>query len=388
MTESRGQALYRSSIVLDAHVDLPSKILDEGYDPDRRHTPLDGHTDLPRLVESGITALFLIAWVDAAFAATAGALRGRALDEIRVVHDFVARHPNELTLATSAADVRRAKTDGRIAVLIGVEGGHAIEDSLDTLRALYEQGVRYLTLTWNNGNGWAGSSIGADGTRTGGLTPFGRRVIREMNRLGMLVDLSHASDATVADVLATSAAPVIASHSCARALADHPRNLWDAQLRAIAAAGGVVGVNFYARFLDARTHAAFDTVDQQCAALDMRLATHADLDAHALAKRLHEERRAMTRTIPRPPFDTLIRHIEHIASVAGAEHVALGSDFDGMGVVPEGMDDVTHLPAVAEALVARGFSDAEVRGVMGENMLRVMDEAARCAMVHTGRPET
>ncbi|HWZ59827.1 MAG TPA: dipeptidase [Gemmatimonadaceae bacterium] len=339
------QRLYERAIVIDMHNDMPTKVLDDGYDPDVRHAPGVGrdvgHTDLPRLVESGITAVFLVAWVDAVYTHhTPDGSFARASAAVDAVHRFVARHPDRLLGATTADDVRRAKASGRIAVFLAVEGGHAIEGSVDCLRAFYERGVRYLTLTWNNGNAWAGSSIGIEGTRTEGLTAFGREVIGEMNRLGMLVDVSHASDATVADVLATSTAPVIASHSSARALADHPRNLTDAQLRAIADAGGVINVNFYSRFIDPVYRAAVD---------------------------------AGATELPVTPLSVLIDHIDHVATVAGLEHVGLGSDFDGMSALPEGVPDVTGLPRIADALLARGYAERDVEGILGGNMLRLLD---------------
>jgi membrane dipeptidase len=341
----RRSELYAQAIVIDMHNDMPTKVLDDGYDPDVRHAPgvggALGHTDLPRLIESGITAVFLVAWVDATYThATPDGSFGRAMAAVDVVHAFVARHPERLLLATVGADVRQAKATGRIAVFLGVEGGHAIEGSLERLRTLYARGVRYLTLTWNNGNAWAGSSIGIEGTRTGGLTDFGRTVIAEMNRLGMLVDVSHASDATVADVLETSTVPVIATHSSARALADHPRNLTDAQLRGIAQAGGVINVNFYSRFIDPAYRAAVD---------------------------------AGAAVLPVTPLSVLIDHIDHVAAIAGVEHVGLGSDFDGMSALPDGVPDVTGLPRIADALVARGYAEADVIGILGQNMLRLLE---------------
>jgi membrane dipeptidase len=255
---------------------------------------------------------------------------------VDTIHAFVARHPDRLIMATSAADVRRAKREGKVAIFIGVEGGHAIESSLDRLRELHDRGARYLTLTWNNGNAWAGSSVGLDGTRTGGLTPFGRDVVREMNRLGMLVDLSHVSDSTFFDAIEVSTAPVIASHSSARAINAVPRNLSDEQLRAIARNGGVVNVNFYSRFIDP----------------DFR------------------ESRAT-------PLAVLIDHFDHIAKVAGVDHVGIGSDFDGVSALPEGMEDVTRLPRIAEALLDRGYSESDVRKILGGNMLRVMEQVMK-----------
>jgi len=347
---ARARRIYDDAIVIDGHNDVVTKVLDDGYDLDVRHAAgfgkETGQTDLPRLAESGITAQFLAAWVDASHAARDpdGSFE-RALAYFDAIDAFAARHPERLLLATDATAVWRAKREGRIAIYVGVEGGHAIEGSLDKLRELRRRGARYLTLTWNNGNEWAGSSIGVNGTRTGGLTPFGRDVIRELERLGMLVDLSHASDRTFDDVLEVATNPVVATHSCARALADHPRNLSDGQLRAVARTGGVVGVNFYSRFLDP----AF------------------------LAAALAREGGAADVPLPETPLSLLADHVEHVARVAGVEHVALGSDFDGVAALPEGMEDVTCLPRLAEALLARGFGDEELRLFLGGNLLRVME---------------
>jgi len=311
-------------IMIDMHNDMPSKVIDHGYDPDIRHPVGDGnHTDLPRLIESGLTATVLVSWVDAEQS------YARAIAGLDVIHAFVARHPDRLIFAKTADDVRRAKSQNKIAIFAAVEGGHAIDNSLEKLTEFHHRGARYLTLTWINGNDWAGSSRGVNDTRTGGLTPFGRDVIRTMNRLGMLVDVSHASPETVADALAVSDAPVIASHSSARVFNDHDRNLTDDQLRAIAASGGVINVNFYPKFLDPN--------------------------------------------FPAPmPLSKVIDHIEHIARVAGIDHVGLGSDFDGISAVPVGLEDVTKMPSIADALIGRGWSAAEIAQVLGLNMLRLL----------------
>ena len=374
----RARRLWRESITIDMHNDMPSKVLDEGYDPDVRHPAgfaarTEGHTDLPRLLESGLTAVFLVAWVDAPYARrTPDASYERALAGVEGIRAFAARHPDRTLLAATADDVRRAKREGRLAILIGVEGGHAIEASLDKLRELHRRGARYLTLTWNNGNQWCGSSIGVDGTSTGGLTPFGREVIREMNRLGMLVDLSHVSDETFADTIATSAAPVIASHSSARALADHPRNLTDEQLRAVARTGGVVNVNFYSRFIHQPHLEACGAVDHALeeAAARRRAAAHPDAGEVEYAA----ARRRLMATLPIAPFSVIVDHIDHVARIAGTAHVGIGSDFDGVSALPEGMEDVTALPRLAGALLDRGYTDAEVQGIIGGNMLRVMEQ--------------
>ena len=360
---AEARRIYGEAIVIDMHNDLPSKVLEEAYDPAVRHPPEVGHTDVPRLIESGLTAVWLAAWVDAPFATgIPDRSYARAMEEIDVIHGLLSRHLEQLLPAISAADVRRAKQTGKVAVLIGVEGGHAIEGSLANLRTLYARGARYLTLTWNNGNAWAGSSIGSGGTRTGGLTPFGRQVIAELEQLGMLVDVSHVSDATLDDVLRVATRPVIASHSSARALAEHPRNLTDAQLRAIAATGGVVNVNFFARFIDVRFRKAMDAADGEVDALDLS------------GEARRRERTARYATIPRVPLAILLDHIDHVATVAGIEHVGLGSDFDGVSALPDRMDDVTALPLLAEGLLDRGYTADDVTRVLGGNMLRVMEQ--------------
>ncbi|HKH91469.1 MAG TPA: dipeptidase [Gemmatimonadaceae bacterium] len=370
----RALRVYREAFVVDTHNDMPSRILDDGYDPDVRHAPgfgpREGHTDLPRLIESGLTAEFLSAWIDAPYAATPGASFDRAMRHVATIHAFVDRHPDRLRFATTAADVRRAKQEGKVAILIGVEGGHAIESSLDRLRDLHAKGVRYMTLTWNNGLSWAGAAFGEGGTRKGGLTAFGRDVVREMNRLGMLVDVSHVSDSTFFDAIATSNVPVIASHSSARALSDSPRNLTDDQLRAIARNGGVVNVNFYSRFIDSQYRVRAEAAEAQVAAA--RRALRPGPDSASAAGRIATMRDSLFAAIPPTPFSVLIDHIDHIARIAGVDHVGLGSDFDGVSALPLGMEDVTRLPRIAQALLDRGYSETDVKKMLGGNMLRVM----------------
>ncbi len=371
--------VYREAVVIDMHNDLPSRMLDDGYDPDVRHQPgygmTLGDTDLPRLVQSGITALFLVAFVDAKYTlAKPDHSWVRVEACMDTIHAFVNRHPDSLIFATNSDDVLRAKKQGRIAVFIGIEGGHAIENSLDKLRHLHVQGACYMTLTWNNGNDWAGSSVGINGTSTGGLTDFGRDVVREMNRLGMLVDVSHVSDSTFYDVIATSRAPVIASHSSSRAIGRHPRDMTDDMLRAVARSGGVVNVNFFALFIDPKFAAAAAS-----------LGTAASVGTEGAARGLEADRdkvRAQYDSIvderiyalPRPPLSVLLDHFDHIAQVAGVDHVGIGSDFDGVhGLLPDDMRDVTYLPNIAQGLVDRGYADADIKKILGDNMLRVFE---------------
>ena len=378
---ARAMRVYREAIVIDAHNDIFTNVLDEGYDPDVRHppgvswlTPGAGQSDLPRFIESGITGQWLSAFIDAPFARQVpDASYERTIIFLDTIRAWVARHPDRLISATTAADVRRAKQQGKIAMLIGVEGGHAIEGSLDNLREIHRRGARYLTLTWNNGTDWAGSSVGLEGTRTAGLTEFGRDVVREMNRLGMLVDLSHVSEATFFDAIETSREPVIASHSSARALTDHVRNLTDDQLRAIARNGGVVNVNFFPRFIDPAHWAAFRAIEPALETLRDSL-QRAGADQAALTAQVSVRRAQLTAAIPETPLSVLLDHFDHIARVAGVNHVGIGSDFDGISSAPKDMEDVTHLPRIAQGLLDRGYSEDDVKRILGGNMLRVMEQ--------------
>lgn len=375
----RAMRLYREALVIDTHNDLPTQIIDEKYNPDIRHpagsrAPDEGHTDIPRLVESGIDAVFLSAFIDAPYALGTNRSYQRTLVYLDTIDALVKRHPNTLMRATSAADLQRARAAGKVAVFTGVEGGHAIENSLERLRELHRRGTRYMTLTWNNGNEWAGSNAGTNGTSKGGLTPFGREVIAEMNRLGILVDISHVSDSTFFDAVAASTMPVIASHSSSRAINLHRRNMTDDMLRAVARNGGVVNVNFAAQFIDSVYRLSTENVDRSVASLQDSL-RRAGSDAETVRREGAARRSAMMMSVAPARFSVLIDHFDHIAKVAGVDHVGIGSDFDGVGALPDGMDDVTRLPLIAQALLDRGYSERDVRKVLGGNMLRVMERA-------------
>jgi membrane dipeptidase len=321
------EELHRSAFVVDAHADTPMRWLEKAFDVGARNA--DGQVDFPRMKEGGVDAEFFVAYVPARFAEHgAAAYAHRA---IALIHRMVDEHPDQATLATSTAEMRSVAATGKRAILIGVEGGHAIEDSLDELRKLYAEGARYMTLTHTNTNHWADSS--GDVAEHHGLTLFGEDVVREMNRLGMMVDVSHVSDETFYDVLRVTGAPIIASHSSARALCPNKRNLDDDMLRAVGKNHGVVMVNF----------------------LDVFLST--------------------TKKGDPVPLSVLIDHIEHVAKVAGVDSVGLGSDFDNKTDYPVGMEDVSKMPAITAALRQRGWSDEDVRKVLGENLLRVLDEA-------------
>ncbi len=373
----RALKLHRSAIIVDGHNDIPTIMVDDDYDI---ATPSAGkyHTDLARMKQGGMTGEFFSIYVDGKYAKEGGSAR-RAMDLIDVVYRAAERYPNQLMMATSVADIRRAKRDGKIAALMGIEGGHAIENSLSALRDFYRLGVRYMTLTHNNTNDWADSS--RDKPLHNGLTDFGKEVVREMNRLGMLVDVSHVSDKTMSDVLDVSTAPVIASHSSARALDSHPRNIPDDLLRRIAKNGGVVMVNFYTVFIDQKAYDA-DKARAQ------RLKPQLDALKEKFKgddKRLEEEQNKLyaANPIPPTPLSVLIDHIDHIVKVAGIDHVGLGSDFDGGVTLPEGIKDISDLPNITYELLRRGYSETDVRKILGENFLRAFAQAEQIARTST-----
>jgi membrane dipeptidase len=379
---ARAMRLQRSSIIVDTHEDVPEQLEKEWVDIGVRQKT--GHVDIPRWREGGVTAPFLAAYVSSAYAKS-GKSAKKALEFIDLIRSLVDSHPKDLVFADSIAGIRAAKKQGKIAVLIGVEGGHAIEDSLGALSAFYRLGARYMTLTHTNTNDWADSagsffSFDFNPTKTAvhnGLTDFGREVVLEMNRLGMLVDVSHVSDRTLADVLDVSIAPVFASHSSCRAIADMPRNLTDDQVRSIGATGGVVMVNVSSTFLDQKV---VDDFKARKAALAPKAAEIAERYKDDPAKR-EAETSALLDNLQRPraAWTAAVDHIEHVMKVAGRGAVGLGSDFDGIDDPPDGLEDVSKLPVITEELLRRGHSEDEVRGVLGENFLRFWEraEAAR-----------
>jgi membrane dipeptidase len=377
---ARAIRVHASAIVVDTHEDVPERLGTEWVDLSVRSAT--GHVDIPRLKEGGVTGAFFAAYVPASFAA-GGAAR-KTLELIDLIRRLVERHP-EFVFADSPEGVRAVKRAGKIAVLIGIEGGHAIENSVGALSSFARLGARYMTLTHTNTNGWADSSgnffaWNFDPKKVAvhdGLTPFGREVVLEMNRLGMLVDVSHVSDKTIADVLATSKAPVFASHSSCRALSGIPRNLTDDQIRAIAAKGGVVMVNVSSTFLD---QAVVNDFVRQKAELAPKFAEIAARLAGDPAKR-DAEIAALIDKLPRRRTDwkAAVDHIERILKIAGPGAVGLGTDFDGIPDPPNGLEDVSKLPKLTEELLRRGHSEEEVRGVLGENFLKFWDRARAAA---------
>src|SRR5262245_38252864 len=382
----RAMRLQKSAIVVDTHEDVPERLEKEWTDLGVRGKT--GHVDIPRWREGGVTAPFLAAYVNSEYAKTGGAAK-KALEFIDLIHRLVEAHPADLVFADSVDGIRRAKKDGKIAILIGIEGGHAIEDSLGALSSFYRLGVRYMTLTHTNTNSWADSAGSFFGTDPydpkktaihGGLTDHGREVVLEMNRLGMLVDVSHTSDETVADAIAVSKAPVFASHSSCRALTNMPRNLTDDQIRAIAKAGGVVMVNLSSLFIDQKS---VDGYVAAKAALQPKIAEVRERWKDDPKKR-DEEIAKLTATIHYPDanLSAAADHIEHVMKVGGPQAAGLGTDFDGIEDPPVGLEDASKLPRLTEELLRRGHSEEEVRGVLGENFLAYWDraEAARRAM--------
>ncbi len=341
--EERAARLHAQAIIVDGHNDIPSVLLETRTDLE--HPGRATHTDLARMKASGIGAEFFSIYVDPALSAHptlrgGGALR-RAIDLVDLTVRAVEKYPADLVLATSVDDIRAAKKDGKIAVLMGVEGGHAIENSLGALRMLHRLGCRYMTLTHTNTNEWADSS-GSGGpppVRHHGLTPFGEEVVREMQRIGMLVDVSHVSDETFWAAIRIAKAPIIASHSSARALADQRRNLSDDMLRAIAKNGGVVMVNFWPQFLS------------------------------------NEYAQARAGQRPKVPLAAIVDHIDHIVKIAGIDHVGLGSDFDGVPTLPDDLGGIEGLPKITLELVRRGYSDEDILKILGESFLRAFGEA-------------
>lgn len=356
--------VHRRAIIVDGHCDTPYRLNNQRIPFDRKHP--GAHVDFDTLRRSGITASFFAAYVPPHYANRGAAdFANRLID---LIHATASEFPEDLILATDSADIRAAKQRGKIALLIGIEGGHAIEDSLELLTKFYERGARYLTLTHVNTNNWADSS--GDAPRHNGLTSFGREVVQTMNSLGMIVDVSHVADSTFYHVLETSRVPVIASHSSCRALANHPRNLTDTMLKDLDSAGGVCMINFFSAFL----------VDE---AAQISIASKRIPSANGPGQ-IEEDpddaenwddycRWFASLNCPSGTIDTIVDHIAHAADVAGVECVGIGSDFDGVPLLPEGMGTADRLPALTKRMLERGFHEPEIEKVLGGNFMRAFD---------------
>ena len=367
------RAIHRDALLVDGHNDLPWQFREKKnlgfrtFDISRPQKAL--HTDIPRLREGGVGAQFWAAFVPVETRKKGTAVR-MTLEQIDVIHRFVKAYPADLEFARSAADIDRIRKTGKIASLIGVEGGHSIDDSLGILRTYYDLGVRYMTLTHSETLDWADSAT--DKPKSNGLSPFGEEVVREMNRLGMLVDLSHVSADTMRHALKVTTAPVIFSHSSALAKADHPRNVPDDVLKLMPKNGGVVMVNFYSGFLVPEA---------------ARLRRQMFEDARVLKEKYPDEKEFQVaidqyrkdHPIPRGTIHDAVDHIEHIIKIAGIDHVGLGSDFDGIDSVPVQLEDVSKYPLITQELLNRGYSKDQIIKVLGTNFMRVFRAAEKAA---------
>jgi membrane dipeptidase len=372
---AQARAIHDSAIVVDTHADTPQRFLDEGFDIGSTDPTDIGHLSLDKARRGNLGAEFFSIWVDPE--TNQGHFARHTFDLIDSVYEQAARHPDRMMMAFSVADIERAHQKHKLAALMGIEGGHSIENDMRLLRDYYRLGVRYMTLSWSNTNEWADSSGDINDPKVehhNGLTDFGKQVVLEMNRLGMMVDISHVADKTFWDTITVTKAPVIASHSSARALVNAPRNMTDDMLRAVAKNGGVVQVNFYSGFLDQNYSNAYEAqVKDQMAAIQKYLdSLKAQGKPVTYIERNRLEQEWMAK-IPRPPFHVLIDHIDHIAKVAGVDHVGLGSDFDGVsGATPQGMDSAADLPKITQALLDRGYSADDTKKILGGNLLRVL----------------
>jgi membrane dipeptidase len=377
---AKARQIHESALIVDTHADTPQRFLDENFDIGSTDQKDHGHISLDKAKAGNLGAEFFSIWVEPE--TNQGHFARHTLDLIDSVYEQAARHPDRMMMAFSTDDIERAHKQKKLAALMGIEGGHSIENDIHVLRDFYRLGVRYMTLSWSNSNEWADSSGDINNAKIehhNGLSDFGKQVVLEMNRLGMLVDISHVADKTFYDTIAVTKSPVIASHSSARALSNHPRNMTDDMLRAVAKNGGVVQVNFYNAFLDEDYRKA-----AEAQAKDRDAAVKAFTDEMKAAGKtvtyLDNDRieREWAAKIPRPPFKSLIDHIDHIAKVAGVDHVGLGSDFDGVsGATPQGIDSAADLPKITQALLDRGYGADDIRKILGGNLMRVFREAER-----------
>jgi membrane dipeptidase len=377
----KARELHFRSIVVDTHDDTTQRLRDPKFDLGVRHT--DGNIDIPRMRDGGLGAIFFSIWIPGTITGP-DAVR-RALEQIDAVRRQVADHPRDLVLATTAADVRAAFAAHKIAVLLGVEGGHMINSDLGVLRKFATLGVRYMTLTHSVNVAWADSST--DKPAHNGLTDFGKQVVREMNRLGMMVDISHVADKTFYDVLATSKAPVIASHSSCRALCNAPRNMTDQMIKDLAAKGGVIQINYHIGFLSQEFRDAEKASPQLEKEIDAEIKKRCGAVESCM---LLEKERILRELVaqgklPRVNWTRIIDHIDHAVKIAGADHVGLGSDFDGANM-PYGMDDASHIPQITNALLEKGYSESDIQKILGGNTLRVMEQVEAAAKRLGGHP--
>ncbi len=370
----KARKLHFSSIVVDTHDDTTQRMLDPKFDLGARQPK--GSIDIPRMREGGLSAIFFSIWIPSKV--TGPNAVQKALQQIDAVREQVRTHPKDLVLATTAEQIRQAHKNGKIAALMGVEGGHMINSDLGVLRKYTALGVRYMTLTHSGNDEWADSST--DKAVHSGLTDFGKNVVREMNRLGVMVDISHVSDKTFSDALEVSWAPLLASHSSCRAICDAPRNMSDQMMKDLAAKGGVIQINYHVGFLSQEFRNAEKSDPKINEAIAEEVTKRCGSDANEGCMLIEGDR--ITReyvakgVLPRVEYTKIIEHIDHAVRVAGIDHVGLGSDFDGANM-PYGMEDASMLPKITEALLKNGYSDSDVKKILGENTLRLMTDVER-----------
>lgn len=375
VVSERALEIHRRANLVDGHNDLPWKVREKAQSSflklNIRLPQNDLHTDIPRLQKGGVGTQFWAAYVPSEYIDRGGAAK-YCLEQIDLIRRMVDEYPDVFELALCRADIERIRKEGKIASLIGIEGGHAIESSLAVLRTFYHLGARYMTLTHSETHDWADAAT--DAPKHGGLSPFGEEVVREMNRLGMLVDISHVSAETMKDVLRVSQVPVIASHSSAFTLAEHPRNVPDDVLRLIKANGGVVMVNFYSGFV----------VPEGARAIKEMFQVRRDLQKQYEGKDPKELEMAFDQWRRDHPYPTgtvhhVVDHIDHIVRVAGIDHVGLGSDFDGVPELPNQLEDVSTYPVITQELLNRGYEEQQIHKILGGNVLRVIEQAEKFA---------
>jgi membrane dipeptidase len=368
----RAHKLHFSSIVLDTHDDTTQRFFSPDYDLGKQNPT--GHVDIPHMKEGGMNAIFFSIWIDGRI--TGPPAVEKALDQIDAVRENVRKYSNDIMLAVTADDVRRAHAQGKIAALMGVEGGHMIGNDIRMVRIFADLGVRYMTLSHFYNDEWADSST--DKPVHNGLTDFGKDIVREMNRQGMMVDISHVSDKTFYDALEVSKAPLIASHSSCRALCNHVRDMSDDMIKALAAKGGVIQINYEKSFIDQAYKDAYEKETGGVVAHMDELTKNCHNDEACISREMAKMQQKLTDEgkLPHVSWERIVDHIDHAVKLVGPDHVGLGSDFDGADM-PEGMENCSKLPKITEALLRKGYSEADIRKILGENTLRVMEQAER-----------
>ena len=380
--ERTAERILQQAIIIDTHADTPQMMLDGGYDLAQPDSPF--MVSIPKMRQGHLGAEFFAIWVDVTWPKQD--LIHRALDLIDVVDEQVGRHSDVLGMATTADEIVRLRLQGKFAILMGVEGGHIIEDDLGVLDIYYRLGVRYMTLTHTANTDWADSS--GDQPKWNGLTDFGKQVVERMNRLGMMVDISHVSDKTFYDTLGVTKAPVIASHSSCRALCDVPRNMSDDMIRALAKNGGIIDINYYSGFLSQAYADAYKKIEKQLnaelAAARARYASQGKRLPYPEEVKIEEP---LLEGLPVPSYTVIADHIDHAVQVGGIDHVGLGSDFDGIDSPPKGMEDVSKLPDLVRELARRGYSEQDLKKILGGNLLRVMRQVERLSREMRAAPK-